>query len=49
MLKVRSTNTASLEKLLAKVQAWLGVLNTRTYLVLSTSEETRRIKVEGLK
>jgi Lrp/AsnC family transcriptional regulator, leucine-responsive regulatory protein len=49
MLKVRTTNTASLEKLLAKIQAWLGVLITPTNLVLSTSKETRQIKVEASK
>ena len=46
LLKVRTANTASLEKLLAKIQAWSGVLNTRTNLVLSTSKETMRIRVE---
>jgi Lrp/AsnC family transcriptional regulator, leucine-responsive regulatory protein len=49
LLKVRTANTASLEKLLAKIQAWAGVLNTRTNLVLSTSKETMRIKVEAAK
>jgi Lrp/AsnC family transcriptional regulator, leucine-responsive regulatory protein len=49
LLKVRTANTASLEKLLAKIQAWAGVLNTRTNLVLSTSKETTRIKVEAAK
>jgi Lrp/AsnC family leucine-responsive transcriptional regulator len=49
LLKVRTANTASLEKLLAKIQAWSGVLNTRTNLVLSTSKETMRIKVEASK
>jgi Lrp/AsnC family leucine-responsive transcriptional regulator len=46
LLKVRTQNTASLEKLLAKIQAWPGVVNTRTNLVLSTSKETTRLKVE---
>jgi Lrp/AsnC family leucine-responsive transcriptional regulator len=49
LLKVRTANTASLEKLLAKIQAWPGVLNTRTNLVLSTSKETMRIRVEAPK
>ncbi|HMK38906.1 MAG TPA: Lrp/AsnC family transcriptional regulator [Bacteroidota bacterium] len=49
LLKVRTANTASLEKLLAKIQAWSGVLNTRTNLVLSTSKETMRIRVEPSK
>lgn len=49
LLKVRTANTASLEKLLAKIQAWSGVLNTRTNLVLSTSKETMHIRVEASK
>ena len=49
LLKVRTANTASLEKLLAKIQAWSGVLNTRTNLVLSTSKETMRIKADASK
>jgi Lrp/AsnC family transcriptional regulator, leucine-responsive regulatory protein len=46
LLKIRTTNTASLERLLAKIQAWSGVTSTRTNLVLSTSKETTRIRVE---
>jgi Lrp/AsnC family leucine-responsive transcriptional regulator len=46
LLKIRTANTASLEKLLAKIQAWTGVLSTRTNLVLSTSKETTRLKIE---
>jgi Lrp/AsnC family leucine-responsive transcriptional regulator len=46
LLKVRTTNTASLEKLLARIQAWGGVVSTRTNLVLSTAKESTRIKVE---
>jgi Lrp/AsnC family leucine-responsive transcriptional regulator len=49
LLKVRTINTASLEKLLAKIQAWSGVVSTRTNLVLSTSKETMRVKVEATK
>jgi Lrp/AsnC family leucine-responsive transcriptional regulator len=49
LLKVRTANTASLEKLLAKIQAWSGVISTRTNLVLSTSKETTRIRVEATK
>jgi Lrp/AsnC family leucine-responsive transcriptional regulator len=45
LLKIRTTNTASLEKLLARIQAWSGVLSTRTNLVLSTTKETTRLKV----
>ncbi|MEW6512106.1 MAG: Lrp/AsnC family transcriptional regulator [Bacteroidota bacterium] len=46
LLKIRTVNTSSLEKLLAKIQAWAGVVSTRTNLVLSTSKETMRIKIE---
>lgn len=46
LLKVRTTNTISLEKLLAKIQAWAGVVSTRTDLVLSSSKESLRIKVD---
>lgn len=49
LLKIRTTNTASLERLLAKIQAWSGVISTRTNLVLSTSKETSRIRVEAAK
>jgi Lrp/AsnC family leucine-responsive transcriptional regulator len=46
LLKVRTTNTASLERLLAKIQAWSGVTRTQTDVVLSTAKETARVKVE---
>ena len=49
LLKVRTANTASLEKLLGKIQAWTGVIRTRTDLVLSTRKETTRIRIEGKK
>ncbi len=49
LLKVRTHNTASLERLLARIQAWSGVVSTRTNVVLSTSKETLRIKVEATK
>jgi Lrp/AsnC family leucine-responsive transcriptional regulator len=47
LLKIRTTDTASLERLLARIQAWNGVTSTRTHLVLSTAKETMRIKVKG--
>ncbi len=49
LLKVRTANTSSLEKLLAKIQAWTGVTSTRTNLVLSTTKETSYIKIDGVK
>lgn len=45
LLKVRTDNTASLEKLLAKVQSWSGVTKSTTMVVLSTTKETFRVKV----
>jgi Lrp/AsnC family leucine-responsive transcriptional regulator len=47
LLKIRTKNTESLEKLLAKIQAWNGVVSTRTNLVLSTSKESMHIRIEG--
>ena len=44
LLKVRTCNTNSLEKLLARIQTWTGVVRTHTQLVLSTAKETSRIK-----
>lgn len=49
IVKVRTENTASLEKLLAKIQSWPGVVHTRTSIVLSTQKETFRIKVPEVK
>ncbi|MBW7888270.1 MAG: Lrp/AsnC family transcriptional regulator [Bacteroidetes bacterium] len=45
LLKVRTENTSSLEKLLSKIQAWNGVTMTSTSLVLSTHKETLRLKI----
>ena len=46
LLKVRTTNTATLEKLLAKSQAWAGVVHTTTHHVLSSAKETTRVRVD---
>lgn len=40
LLKVRTHNTATLEKLLSEIQSWPGVSATRTIVVLSTQKET---------
>ena len=45
LLKIRTDNTSSLEKLLARIQSWQGVAGTRTSLVLSTPKESTRIKI----
>jgi Lrp/AsnC family transcriptional regulator, leucine-responsive regulatory protein len=44
LLKIRTCNTSSLERLLAKIQAWPGVQHTHTSLVLSSAKESSRIK-----
>jgi Lrp/AsnC family leucine-responsive transcriptional regulator len=45
LIKIRTCNTASLERLLGKIQAWPGVQRTHTNLVLSSAKETSRIKI----
>ncbi|MCD6234367.1 MAG: Lrp/AsnC family transcriptional regulator [Candidatus Marinimicrobia bacterium] len=39
LIKVRTKNTNSLEKLLSKIQCWPGVKGTETHVVLSTFKE----------
>jgi Lrp/AsnC family transcriptional regulator, leucine-responsive regulatory protein len=48
LLKIRTENTAALEKLLSRIQSWPGVLGTKTHLVLSTSKETQNINVKNI-
>lgn len=45
LIKVRSQNTETLEKLLSKLQSWSGVIKTNTSVVLSSSKETTRLKL----
>ncbi len=45
LVKIRTENTSTLEKLLSKIQAWSGVVNTTTSVVLSTMKETSRLKI----
>jgi len=45
ILKIRTENTTSLEKLLARIQSCIGVIGTKTHLVLSTSKETTKINL----
>ncbi len=45
LLKIRTENTSSLEKLLSKIQAWSGIVNTTTSVVLSSLKETTRLKI----
>ncbi|RMF64185.1 MAG: Lrp/AsnC family transcriptional regulator [Calditrichaeota bacterium] len=48
LLKVRTESTATLERLLSRIQAWPGVVNTRTDIVLSSPKETTVLPLEHL-
>ncbi len=39
LLKIQTDNTMTLEKLLSDIQSWDGVLQTRTYIALSSYKE----------
>ncbi|TNE73000.1 Lrp/AsnC family transcriptional regulator [bacterium] len=43
VLKIRTKNTVSLERLLSQIQSWDGVKKTRSNIVLSSFKETREI------
>jgi len=45
LLKIRTENATTLEKLLAKIQSWHGVTRTATSVVLSTAKETMQLKI----
>jgi Lrp/AsnC family transcriptional regulator, leucine-responsive regulatory protein len=49
ILKIRTSNTSSLEKLLSKIQSWKGVRSTRTSIVLSTHKEIFAIDLKQQK
>ncbi len=49
ILKIRTENTSSLEKLLAKIQSWKGVRSTRTSIVLSSHKEEFTLDLKTLK
>lgn len=49
LIKIRTENTSSLEKLLSRIQAWSGVVNTTTSVVLSTMKETNKLKITKTK
>ena len=49
ILKIRTESTETLESLLSKIQAWPGVVNTRTDVVLSSSKETNVLPLGQLK
>lgn len=46
LLKIRSKNTQTFEKLLSTIQSWKGVSKTRSNIVLSSYKETHSIPVE---
>ncbi|CAN5303121.1 Lrp/AsnC family transcriptional regulator [soil metagenome] len=46
ILKVRTKNTESFEKLLSLIQSWEGVTRTRSNIVLSSFKETRTLPIE---
>ncbi len=48
VLKIRTRNTETFEKLLSRIQAWEGVKRTRSNVVLSTYKETRRIPLDPI-
>jgi Lrp/AsnC family leucine-responsive transcriptional regulator len=45
LLKIRTDNTAGLERVLSQIQSWKEVQHTRTSVVLSTTKETLNIDV----
>ena len=47
MMKIRTTDTSALEKLLSKIQSWKGVRATRTSIVLTTIKESFYIDLKN--
>ena len=47
ILKVKSANTGSLEKLLGEIRSVEGVTRTVTKIVLSTAKESQRLELNG--
>lgn len=47
LLKIRTDNTAGLERVLSQIQSWKEVQRTRTSVVLSTTKETLNIDVSS--
>lgn len=46
ILKIRTENTESFEKLLSEIQSWEGVHKTRSNVVLSSFKETQELPIE---
>ena len=47
LLKVRTHDTSTLERLLAEIQSWPGVHWTTTSIVLSALKETMQLPLNG--
>ena len=45
ILKIRTENASTLEKLLSKIQSWKGVRSTRTSIVLTSHKESFQIEL----
>ncbi|MGD8289788.1 MAG: Lrp/AsnC family transcriptional regulator [Gemmatimonadota bacterium] len=48
MLKIRTSSTSSLERLLATIQSWPGVSSTTTSVVLSVAKESLKVPLDQL-
>ncbi|MFI5202470.1 MAG: Lrp/AsnC family transcriptional regulator [Candidatus Kapaibacterium sp.] len=48
LVKARTWNTSTLERLLSQIQQWPGVKQTRTNVVLNTYKETMALPIEEL-
>lgn len=46
VLKIKTENTDSFEKLLSRIQSWSGVHKTRSNVVLSSFKETLELPIE---
>jgi len=46
ILKVIAKNTEALEKLLAEIQSWPGVVSTKSFFVLSSIKESTKIALK---
>ncbi|MDP3147847.1 MAG: Lrp/AsnC family transcriptional regulator [Ignavibacteria bacterium] len=46
ILKVIAKNTEALEKLLAEIQSWPGVVSTKSFFVLSSIKESTKISLK---
>lgn len=48
ILKLRTENTTTLEKLLSRIQSWPGVAGTTTSIVLTTHKETLALDIKPM-